>query len=672
VTTSSFLKFSGNIRIGELLVQAGMLTQTQLQDATKHAGTKRLQIGQILVMYGYLTARDLQSALAAQSMIRDRTLDLNQALRSLKIAYKTGSRFEDVIGSQSSAPNMKLPTGKLGELLLDSGIINSDQFLTAMDQSLVTGLPLGRTLVLEQVISDDLLTAALDTQVRLRDQMLSRDEAIAILKSAAGITTDDDKAPPKRTLPHRDGLRIGELLVLAGVLTPADVLDCLERALISQKLIGEAFIEQGKLKPDILEAGLSLQQMIHENLITPSDAAKGLNRIFSGQTTLEEIVEELNASQAAVAKQQVEYERLLMLARVISPDDVSSAIKIGLKNSGFLARLLVMTGFMDDLAMQASLRCFEMLSEGVLNQDDAVVSLDYCLHYKRHSPVSFEEALKELGWQPTPTTAPDAEEQQPDTRGDTESKVQAQAQPEPLVDQSNTPEATEPEAAESVSPPVMAPAAKKSDGKFTDTIAPEDVRSRELASLMSKEKNVDGILEKTAGGALGNVVTDSYTRLAESYIENGNYSEAQVVYERILVLRLQELGTTHPQLVQDLRNLAAVLCTQEKYEQAEPFMRRAVQILEQMDNDSLSLADTSMFLANIYLRQEKFQECEPLLSHALDIREKHLGPDHMEVADTMFDLARVFRKTGRVDDSEQMYTKAKDILAKHHEQETYI
>ena len=215
MTTSSFLKSSGNIRIGELLVQAGMLTTPQLQDATKHAGAKRLQIGQILVMYGYLTARDLQSALAAQSMLRDRTVDLGQVLRSLKVAYKTGSRFEDVIGSQAGAVNLKVKTGKLGELLLDAGIITSDQFLTSMDQSLVTGLPLGRTLVLDQVISDILLTTALDTQIRLRDQMLSREEAIAVLQAAAGIIPSDGKVPARRPGPQREGLRIGELLVMA-------------------------------------------------------------------------------------------------------------------------------------------------------------------------------------------------------------------------------------------------------------------------------------------------------------------------------------------------------------------------------------------------------------------------------------------------------------------------
>jgi len=34
--------------------------------------------------------------------------DLGQVLRSLKVAYKTGSRFEDVIGAQTNGTNLKL------------------------------------------------------------------------------------------------------------------------------------------------------------------------------------------------------------------------------------------------------------------------------------------------------------------------------------------------------------------------------------------------------------------------------------------------------------------------------------------------------------------------------------------------------------------------------------
>ena len=45
-------------------------------------------------------------------------------------------------------------TNKLGELLLEAGLIDRDQFGEAMQRSLATGLPLGRILVLKGALQD--------------------------------------------------------------------------------------------------------------------------------------------------------------------------------------------------------------------------------------------------------------------------------------------------------------------------------------------------------------------------------------------------------------------------------------------------------------------------------------------------------------------------------------
>jgi tetratricopeptide (TPR) repeat protein len=821
VTTSSFLKLSGNIRIGELLVQAGMLTQSQLQEATRHAGTKRLQIGQILVMYGYLTARDLQSALAAQSMIRDRSLELSQALRSLKVAYKTGSRFEDVVSSQTSGSNQKLPTGKLGELLLDSGAITSEQFFKAMDKSMTTGVPLGRTLVFEKLISDELLSAVLDAQVRLRDQMLTREEAIQAVQRAAGLPLTGAASSGQQQLNPPVG-RLGELLVMANVLSATTVLDSLEWALANQQSIGQVFQSQGLISQELLDNALTLQRMIRENALTLPQAAEALKAIHQEGADAQEVIEGLKA-QAVASKPTIDYMKLLTLARVVSHDDIGNAIEAGLNKPEVLGRLLVLTGFITKDAMMATLSCLSLLISGELTQDDAVVSLDYCLHHRPNRPIDFEDALKDLGWQPqrkeskslesggevaaakpvppadavaksaanesaanaeanatvnddvasapaddvvtsvaaseavtqaassdavtnaSPALAADAaapdevarpqaadaSAQAPHTPTDA-ADVAASVAADPIANVAadpiaNVATAIAAEAAEATAiaaeaatvkslaetkgleapPPevenvpqgiakeklseVMEPGVDidtselEDEGdsqavtadlsasapgsvkgrKFAETIAPEDPRARELANFINPQSKNDGILEKTAKGQLNSVVFESYARLAESYIENGNNADAQHVYERILVLRLQELGPNNISLVGDFKNLAAVLCTQEKFDRAEPFLRRAIYILESAGSQPLTLADFVSFLANIYLRQGKFGEAEPLLNQALDVRRKELGPDHLEISDSLFDLARLYRKTNRTEESEQLYTRAKDILAKN-------
>ncbi|HEY9772979.1 MAG TPA: tetratricopeptide repeat protein [Planktothrix sp.] len=706
MTSSAFLKLSGNVRIGELLVQSGMLTKAQLLEATRHAGTKRLQIGQILVMYGYVTAKDLQSALTAQSMVRDRLLDLSNAVKGLKVAYKTGARFEDVVNSQEYPNNPSLPTGKLGELLLDAGIISSEQFLKAMDKSMTTGLPLGRTLVLENAVSEDLLSTALDAQVRLRDQMYTRDEAIEQLQIAAGVAPSTEAKSREHPLSQRHGIRLGELLVLGGIVTATDVLNAVEWALVNSKPLGEVLVAHDLVKQETIDTALSLQKMVQERTIDGSQAANCLQKVLSENITLEEAVAKAKAQEAAPVKLSLDYQKLLTLARVVSHDDINSALEMTLQEPRILGRLLVSTGFADDSAIDATLECLEMLASGILSQDDAVVALDYCLHHRGERKITFQEALQELGWQPQ--TAPKLESRAkqkeaarpqsdetvmaPPIHGinwtiavDTEDRislisaaVDAAALPGDGVQQvfdldfqeSLAPQPEEPITLPGGSPSVPSPAGRKGR-KFTETLAPEDPRAREFASVINQMKSGSGgLLERLSKGDLCNIMFDSYIRLAESYIENGNYQNAQLVYERILVLRLQELGPNNVSLVGDYRNLAAILCTQERFDKAEPFLRRAVTILEAANDQELNLAELLTFLANIYLRQAKHAECEPLLNQALKIREQALPSDHMEIADTLFDLARLCRKTNRLEDSERMYLRAKEILAKNQSRET--
>ncbi|MCA9805164.1 MAG: hypothetical protein KC777_24510, partial [Cyanobacteria bacterium HKST-UBA02] len=155
------------------MVQAGIVTPSQLQEAVKHSRNKKLQIGQVLVMQGLLTPKELQMALEAQSLLRDKSIDINIAVQCLKVARKIGAAFSDVLQDYDEAAAQRARTGKLGELLLDAGVIKQQEFSQAMEQGLNTGMPLGRMLVLNQVVTADFLEKALDIQVRLRDEMMS-------------------------------------------------------------------------------------------------------------------------------------------------------------------------------------------------------------------------------------------------------------------------------------------------------------------------------------------------------------------------------------------------------------------------------------------------------------------------------------------------------------------
>ncbi len=295
---SPILKRSVNsLRLGDLLVQAGLLTQGQMAEAVRNSRTKKVQIGQVLVMNGLLSPRDLQSALEAQSMLRDKTVELNEALRCLKIAYKVGVSFKDILTEYTSPKQSQ--TSKLGELLVESGLITYEVLAKAVEQSYATGLPLGRMLVLQKTITNEVLTIALDLQVRVRDDMCGRDEAIATLRAQAGLSPLEPGqipaaqakplVPPHQDAPRKKGVRIGELMVMASVLTETDVMNALEWGLVNQQTIGQVLTSQKLVSQELLDAALDLQKLVDTDVMDSQKASECLARVHSG-VSLEDAV----------------------------------------------------------------------------------------------------------------------------------------------------------------------------------------------------------------------------------------------------------------------------------------------------------------------------------------------------------------------------------------------
>ncbi|HEY9788744.1 MAG TPA: tetratricopeptide repeat protein, partial [Candidatus Obscuribacterales bacterium] len=207
--------------------------------------------------------------------------------------------------------------------------------------------------------------------------------------------------------------------------------------------------------------------------------------------------------------------------------------------------------------------------------------------------------------------------------------------------------------------------------RFSETILPEDAKAKQLAMLVKSTAKGEAPQEPPQEEATDQKVAlaTAFQRLAQSYCDQGNYADAQQVYERILVNRMNELGPNHPELTVDLTNLAGVLCAQGKFNQAEPFMRRTVSILENVPNvHPLKLADALGMLGEIYFRQDKYFDSEDPLLKALQLRQDFLGENHPDVADSLSSYAKLLRKTNRQPQAEKLYAQAQEILAKRNDE----
>ncbi len=401
MSSSIFRRFSGgSARLGDLLVQAGILTPNQLQEAMRSSRSKKLQIGQVLVMSGYMTSRDLQIVLEAQSALRDRTIDLNLAIQCIKVARKIGGNFSDVLEDYDASAAQRARTGKLGELLSEAGLITEEDLSEAMERSVNTGMPLGRMLVLNRILSSEVLQKALEIQVRLRDEVVTREEAIMALRQAAGLEGEPSPLPAHEEK-KQPVVRLGELLVMAGILSETDVMDALEWGLANQQPIGHVLVSQELISKELLDASLFFQTAVREGKIDAMKACELLSEVFStGVSPEEALADAAPEKRKELEVSPITYQHLLTLSRIVSDEEIEQAFDLKRHGASLIGKVLVLTGLMDVPTLQATLRCYQMVAKGYLSPDDAIASLDYCLHKNPNAPMAFEQALRDLKWNP--------------------------------------------------------------------------------------------------------------------------------------------------------------------------------------------------------------------------------------------------------------------------------
>jgi len=125
--------------------------------------------------------------------------------------------------------------------------------------------------------------------------------------------------------------------------------------------------------------------------------------------------------------------------------------------------------------------------------------------------------------------------------------------------------------------------------------------------------------------------------------------ETQSIYEAVY-------GTDHPIVAGVMSNEAnAILMTRGNYTEAEQLYRRALAIEEgAFGTDSPQAALYANNIVNLFLREERFADAEPFARRAVDIRTRKLG-DHPLTARAVINLAMILTHLGKADEAEALF-----------------
>lgn len=336
-----------DVKIGELLVAVGIVTTGDLQEAIQIAKRMNLPIGRVIVMSGVISEANLQFVLEAQSLVKDSLLDLDTAVQGLINAFKNQTTLQVALADLRWAPKKDVASNKLGELLMDSNMVTQSQLDSALQTSFDTGMPLGGTLVLQGVLSAQLLPMVLNAQEQIRDGKVSRSQAVENLKDALMFwaKTDDSK------------LKDGDL------------------GLPGSKALDTSFLVTDPDTPK--PAGRRTFQgapVHHPTAATPEPPPAALAPQTTPNTTMG-LVE------------------MMKMAGYCSQQDIDSAIDRALANADIASKLFMATGLLSKASFENFVRCRALMTRGILRPEQAIYALSAC----RIRGITLEEVFKEMG-----------------------------------------------------------------------------------------------------------------------------------------------------------------------------------------------------------------------------------------------------------------------------------
>lgn len=160
-------------------------------------------------------------------------------------------------------------------------------------------------------------------------------------------------------------------------------------------LLGHLLVESGLLPEPTLDAALKLQEMVRSDSLTPAQAIEALRKAHErGLNVIESAaVSAMAAAGGHEGSQSRMVVDLVKQAGLISDDEIAAVMKIT-RGKGDLDQVLVAARKVNAVTMEAARACWPLVRDGRLKPEQAIIALHYC----DRSMVSFEDAVRDMGW----------------------------------------------------------------------------------------------------------------------------------------------------------------------------------------------------------------------------------------------------------------------------------
>ncbi|MBX9696236.1 MAG: hypothetical protein K2Z81_27855 [Cyanobacteria bacterium] len=362
---------STRFRLGEILLDAGIISPEVLNQTLLIARRAAMPIGRVLVMSGHVTDLDINIAVETQSSIRNGSIDVKIAFELLRFAHKQQISIDEAYRRHGIGRDLgTLP--RIGKLLLAANLIDQIGMRCALKHSESTGFPLGNSLVSLNLVAEPILLCCMNLQILIRDKYLSFLDAVRCLKIIVSEQVTLEVALKTIGVPFYNSSpvpRMGDLLVASGLMLHADRMILLEMAAECDKPLGELLKEYNMVSPAVLDAVIKVQAMFNDGnpVFTRSRAIRLLQLVQSMDTSLEVILAEFDILDQVVT--------LLRVAGVV-PDSLISHTKSSIRDhEQSVSEALITRGIINKDLSQAGLECLHKIQTGETTYEKALAYL---------------------------------------------------------------------------------------------------------------------------------------------------------------------------------------------------------------------------------------------------------------------------------------------------------
>lgn len=141
--------------------------------------------------------------------------------------------------------------------------------------------------------------------------------------------------------------------------------------------------------------------------------------------------------------------------------------------------------------------------------------------------------------------------------------------------------------------------------------------------------------------------------------QRAQYQQAEPLLRHALFICEQMPGGLHPQAVFPLNSLARLYMEQGRYEQAEPLLQRALLLCEEtLGREHPDFPSPLNCLGFLYYEHGNYQQAELLLLRDVYIKEQALGQDYPGLASQLNNLAGLYMAQGRYEQAESHLQRA--------------